>query len=177
MTLQSSPSTSAGLLLAPENQVVCAKLSSLNTPDVSQRAAALILLDQGSTQAEAAEQSGLSIGQIRYLVKRFKEKGMEMFPADSLEQAADCDSSGNSVGEESATADAESSPETQEPESESSETSVCSHQEEQNKEVSAEKVSQKATKVRKKASKKRPKRPKPIKKKKSKRKRKKKRQG
>lgn len=169
MTLQSSSSNSAGLLLSPDHQIVCAKLSRLNAPDVSQRAAALILLDQGTTQAETAEQSGLSIGQIRYLVKRFKEKGMEMFPADVLKKAADSEPvSLNAAPEKAAESQKAIAPDGAEASPESTDTSARKSQ---------DPSAPKPGKIRKKGSKKRPKRPKPIKKKKSKRKRRKKKQG
>lgn len=177
MTSQSSPSTSAGLLLAPENQIVCVKLSGLAIPEVSQRAAALILLDQGTTQAEAAEKSGLSIGQIRYLVKRFKEKGMAMFPAEALAQATSPESGNESATETVSQPAAEAATEAPEAETVAPEPPASDSPEEHVSEATEKAPGNKANKVRKKASKKRPKRPKPVKKKKSKRKRKKKKQG
>lgn len=177
MTSQSSPSTSAGLLLSPENQIVCAKLSGLANPEVNQRAAALLLLDQGTTQAEAAEKSGLSIGQIRYLVKRFKEKGMEMFTAEVLAQATGTEAGNDSVDEPAKKVAAEAATEAPEAEPVTPEPPARDLPEEQGPETVEKAPGNKTAKVRKKASKKRPKRPKPVKKKKSKRKRKKKKQG
>lgn len=155
MTLQSSPSTSAGQLLSPANQVVCTRLSSSNTPDVCQRAAALILLDQGSTQAETSEKSGLSIGQIRYLVRRFKEKGMELFPAEVLADVAD----NQPAGQEQPAATTEAAPDP-------AETAVNNDQDQETEGAPEKSAAQKTGHGRKKTSKKRPKRPKPIKKKK-----------
>ena len=65
-------------LLTDAQKEVCLELrkkSSKNSP----RAAALLALDQGATQSQAAEKSGLSLGQVRYCVRRFRSVGMAMF--------------------------------------------------------------------------------------------------
>ena len=65
-------------LLTDAQKEVCLELrkkSSKNSP----RAAALLALDQGVTQSQAAEKSGLTLGQVRYCVRRFRSVGMAMF--------------------------------------------------------------------------------------------------
>lgn len=65
-------------LLTDAQKEVCLELrkkSSKNSP----RAAALLALDQGVTQSQAAEKSGLTLGQVRYFVRRFRSVGMAMF--------------------------------------------------------------------------------------------------
>jgi hypothetical protein len=48
------------------------------------RALALLALDQGVTQAEAGELSGLSRGRVRYWRDRFEQAGLGIFPAALL---------------------------------------------------------------------------------------------
>jgi hypothetical protein len=50
-------------------------------PDIEgQRAAALLALDEGKTQAAAAEESGLTVNQVRYIVKKFRSDRLLAFP-------------------------------------------------------------------------------------------------
>ena len=50
-------------------------------PDIDgQRAAALLALDGGKTQATAAEEAGLTINQVRYIAKKFREERLLAFP-------------------------------------------------------------------------------------------------
>ena len=45
-----------------------------------QRAAALLALDEGKTQAAAAEESGLTINQVRYILKKYRSERLLAFP-------------------------------------------------------------------------------------------------
>lgn len=63
----------------------CETIAALNLPLVSQRARALLLIDSGSSQAEAASRTGLSGGQLRYAVTRFKNLRLAMFPPEIIE--------------------------------------------------------------------------------------------
>lgn len=45
-----------------------------------QRAAALIALDNGASQAEAAEQTGLTKGQVQYILRKFRSERLLVFP-------------------------------------------------------------------------------------------------
>jgi hypothetical protein len=67
-------------LLKPSEVTACKQLagSELNN---NKRAAALLSIHQGKTHAQAAETSGLSLGQIKYIVTRFRKLGMNALDA------------------------------------------------------------------------------------------------
>lgn len=69
-------------LLKPREVSVCKQLAASNKAD-SQRALALLAIHNGDTQAKASESSGLTIGQVKYIVTRFRQLGMQ---ALNLEQ-------------------------------------------------------------------------------------------
>lgn len=46
----------------------------------SNRAKALLLLSEGATQEEAAEQTALSLGQVRHWLGRYRANGIACFP-------------------------------------------------------------------------------------------------
>ena len=46
--------------------------------------AALLAVNEGSTQGVAAKKSGLKVGQVRYLMTLFKKDGMNLFPENVL---------------------------------------------------------------------------------------------
>ncbi len=66
-------------LLTPSQRTACMRVTLKDAP-FSERAHALLEIDKGSTQAAAAELSGLSIGQVKYWVARFRELGLDIFP-------------------------------------------------------------------------------------------------
>ena len=76
--MQSESSDSSRLLAADERSacVMLAKGDSLQ----SKRAQALLALDDGATQKEASEQTGLTPGQVQYWLKKFREGRMTVFP-------------------------------------------------------------------------------------------------
>lgn len=45
------------------------------------RARALLALDRGLTQQQAAEEAGLSLGQVRYTLRRFRSVALDLFSA------------------------------------------------------------------------------------------------
>lgn len=49
-----------------------------------QRAIALLAIDEGATQAQAAQQSGLTPGQVKYWLGKFRQVRMEIFPEQVL---------------------------------------------------------------------------------------------
>ncbi len=49
-----------------------------------QRALALLAIDQGTTQEEAALRSGLTRGQVKYWLGKFRQVRMEIFPEQIL---------------------------------------------------------------------------------------------
>jgi Mg-chelatase subunit ChlI len=75
----------AGKLLSLQEREACVQITLTESP-YNQRAQALLALDDGSTRADAAYRSGLSAGQVKYLLSRFREKRMAMFPEVLPEQ-------------------------------------------------------------------------------------------
>jgi hypothetical protein len=69
-------------LLSPEQERTCQELAAQQSGLASQRAAALLTMAGGATQLKACTSSGLTIGQIRYLLNVFRRKGMAIFPVD-----------------------------------------------------------------------------------------------
>ena len=66
-------------LLTPEERAACQLISSGEAP-YNQRAMALLAVDQGVTQSQAAQSAGLTIGQIRYWLGRFRADRLAIFP-------------------------------------------------------------------------------------------------
>lgn len=69
-------------LLNQEQQTICQDIAAKKSGIDSQRAEALLAVDSGQTQAKAAEISGLTAGQVRYLITNFKKKGLDIFPEE-----------------------------------------------------------------------------------------------
>jgi hypothetical protein len=69
-------------LLSSTQRTFCQARAEQPAPE-GPRARALLALDQGSTQQQAADQSGLSLGQVRYCLRRFRTVALEMFDAES----------------------------------------------------------------------------------------------
>lgn len=69
-------------LLSGAQRTFCQARAEQPAPN-GPRAKALLALDQGNTQQQAAEQSGLSIGQVRYCLRRFRAIGQAMFDSDT----------------------------------------------------------------------------------------------
>ena len=78
-TQQVSNETQKDRLLNAEDRSICEKVAIGETLD-SQRAQALLIVDDGATQAEAGEQSGLTLYQVKYCLTRYRKLGMAMFP-------------------------------------------------------------------------------------------------
>ena len=68
-----------GILLTPQEREICQILASGKSLDI-QRAHALLALDEGATQSQAAQQSGLTRGQVKYLLGKFREERLTLFP-------------------------------------------------------------------------------------------------
>jgi hypothetical protein len=66
-------------LLSEEERMTCQNLAMSGDGLMNQRAKALLALDRGLTRAEACEQSGLTLGQVRYLLATFRQKRLNMF--------------------------------------------------------------------------------------------------
>ena len=70
---------SKGSLLSPEEQALCEKVSGSGKSLHSQRAQALLAVNEGVTQVNAAELSGLTMGQVRYCIQRFRQIRAALF--------------------------------------------------------------------------------------------------
>jgi len=66
-------------LLSTKEQIVCENLKSQRALQ-GKRARALLALNDGDTQVVAAKKSGLSYGQVKYLLTVFRKKGLDIFP-------------------------------------------------------------------------------------------------
>ena len=73
-------------LLSSEERDIFSQIAAKEAP-YSQRAQALLILNEGATQAEAARQSGLTQGQVRYWLTKFRRDGIHIFPEELLYQA------------------------------------------------------------------------------------------
>ncbi len=71
-------------LLSSKEKSFCTKISSQNTLH-GKRAKALLALNEGKTQIAAGEQSGLSFGQVKYILRRFSTNGLSVFSNVSLD--------------------------------------------------------------------------------------------
>ena len=83
----------AGKLLSPEERGVCRQLAAGEAP-WSQRAQALLALDEGATQAGAGGQAGLTQGQVSYWLRRYREDGLSIFPDSEAAEAMEMKAAG-----------------------------------------------------------------------------------
>ena len=67
---------------------LCHKIKAEQQGLTQQRATALLLIHEESTYPDAAEGSGLSIGQVRYLVTGFRKRGMGLLETTAKPKAA-----------------------------------------------------------------------------------------
>ena len=79
-----------GNLLSEQERVAFRMIATGNDLH-GQRAIALLAVDKGATQAEAAQQAGLTRGQVKYWLEKFRQVRMQIFPeellrAESIEQ-------------------------------------------------------------------------------------------
>lgn len=72
-------------ILTPKEVSICKTVAELDIRLLSLRAQALLLMHSGYTQADTAAKTGLSIGQVRYLMIIFKKKGINIFPKSLLD--------------------------------------------------------------------------------------------
>ncbi len=70
--------------LLSEQESVAFKMISTGNDLHGQRAIALLAVDQGATQAEAAQQAGLTPGQVKYWLGKFRQVRMQIFPEELL---------------------------------------------------------------------------------------------
>jgi outer membrane biosynthesis protein TonB len=74
-------------LLTMEERDACQKVAASNDTLASQRATALLAIDEGATRAQTVEQTGLTVGQIGYLLRAFRQKRLALFPAVEPDEA------------------------------------------------------------------------------------------
>lgn len=72
-------------ILTAKEVSICKTVADLDIKLLSLRAKALLLMHSGYTQADTATETGLSIGQVRYLMIIFKKKGINIFPKSLLD--------------------------------------------------------------------------------------------
>lgn len=77
-----TPTDAESNWLTPEESDVCRQLAASAEPPHRQRAIALLALTGGATYAQAAEQAGLTLGQLKYCVTAFRGKRLAMFPSE-----------------------------------------------------------------------------------------------
>lgn len=68
-------------LLTDETRPVIEKIAAARQDIEGQRAAALLALAGGQSQAEAAATVGLTEGQVNYIVRKFRDQGLDAFPS------------------------------------------------------------------------------------------------
>jgi hypothetical protein len=67
-------------LLSSKERDVCEQVAAAGESPHNQRAQALLALDTGATQAEAGLQAGLTPGQVRYWLFKFRQERLGIFP-------------------------------------------------------------------------------------------------
>jgi hypothetical protein len=70
--------------LLSEQEREAFKMISTGNDLHGQRAIALLAIDGGATQAQAAQQAGLTAGQVKYWLGKFRQVRMEIFPEQIL---------------------------------------------------------------------------------------------
>ena len=88
-------------LLSSEEQAVLSQVAAKEPPH-SQRAQALLAIDEGATQAEAGTQSGLTRNQVRYWLTKFRANRTAIFPDELLIQAQQVETDSSQVSAEPA---------------------------------------------------------------------------
>lgn len=75
-------------LLNPQEYRLCEQLAAGSKP-WSQRAQALLAINEGASETVASGRSQLRATQVRFWLNKFNRVGMEMFPEDLLNEASD----------------------------------------------------------------------------------------
>lgn len=79
-------------LLSDETRSIIEQIATSQKGIEGQRAAALLSIDAGQSRAEAAAANGLSEGQVNYIVRKFREQGLDAFPSAGHEASAEAGS-------------------------------------------------------------------------------------
>ena len=81
--------TAEGKLLSPQERGACQRLALQEEAPHSQRAQALLALDEGATQPEAGLRAGLTVGQVKYWLGKFRKVGLDIFPEQVVMDTAE----------------------------------------------------------------------------------------
>ncbi|GAB4540954.1 MAG: hypothetical protein Kow0063_31330 [Anaerolineae bacterium] len=84
--LATTPARRKDRLLTPQERAALEPVSERDD-SYGRRASALIALDEGATQATAAERAGMSTRQVRRWLSEFRKRRTEIFPPSILDQA------------------------------------------------------------------------------------------
>ena len=108
MTTKNENQETETRLLSSEERAILSQVATKEAPD-SQRAQALLAIDEGASQAEAGHQAGLTKGQVRYWLGKFRKDGTDIFPEELLSQAQpeEADSPQSSAKPQQSSPDAE----------------------------------------------------------------------
>jgi hypothetical protein len=71
------------MMMPKEDVMIITRLTNAETP-YSQRAQALLAINEGKTQEDAAEAAGLRSTQVKYWVTRYLKSGLTIFPENLL---------------------------------------------------------------------------------------------
>jgi hypothetical protein len=71
-------------LLNPQEYRLCKKLAAGSKP-WSQRAQALLVINESASEKVASERSGLRTTQVRYWLNKYQKMGMAIFPTNMLQ--------------------------------------------------------------------------------------------
>ncbi len=72
-------------LLNSQGEQVCTKLAAGKAP-WSQRAQALLAINEGASETVASERSGLRPTQVKYWLNKYQKQGMAIFPEPLLQE-------------------------------------------------------------------------------------------
>lgn len=73
-------------LLDPDQREAIERITKSEAPH-NQRAQALLALDEGMTQVEAGQRAGLTSGQVKYWLGKFRKEGLGIFPEELYAEA------------------------------------------------------------------------------------------
>lgn len=71
-------------LLSNDDKIICQSISQGEDSIYKKRAIALLSINDGNTQVKAAEDSTLSVGQVRYFLLKYKNLGLSCFPEEII---------------------------------------------------------------------------------------------
>jgi hypothetical protein len=85
---QSSEGRNAPSLLNPQQYMLCKQLA-VGKPPWSQRAKALLAINDGASEAVASELSQLRSTQVKFWLNKFNKEGIDIFPEPLLQDMDD----------------------------------------------------------------------------------------